>query len=286
MGCGCKCGNCPNAFEPSHLDVGAREVASPLATMYEREESELERASHRGFARRTAPSRPQAGRRMTASPGLARRPAGPTYQARRATMGPRARHRKEVSSVKCPRDNPAGPAAALVRPAGSRGVGWPRGYLAPVGGVGLGLSPNVVILNRRFANQLGWRAYFDSIVALLGPAASGGESAFAQAVAEWQATKGLTANGILNSASWNQMQADLAAGLDAAPWIRPLPAWPLHSGRRRCRPLRFPWEPTLRLERWNRSSNRPAPGAARRPGAGLTAPLRPRCLRRRGPCWP
>jgi len=87
--------------------------------------------------------------------------------------------------------------------------------------VALAVAPNAVILNRRFADQLGWRAYFDRIVTLLGPAALGGESAFVQAVAQWQATKCLTPNGVLSPASWNQMQADLAASPDAAPLASP-----------------------------------------------------------------
>ena len=63
-------------------------------------------------------------------------------------------------------------------------------------------------------------AYFDQIVALLGPLAAGGESAFVQAISQWQATKGLPANGVLDAMNWAQMQGDLAAG-PAAPPLAP-----------------------------------------------------------------
>ena len=85
------------------------------------------------------------------------------------------------------------------------------------------MAPNPVILNRRYSDQLGWRAYYNQILTLLGPLATGGESAFVQAVAQWQATKGLPANGVLDPTSWAQMQGDLAAG-PAAPPLAPLPA--------------------------------------------------------------
>jgi hypothetical protein len=237
MGCGCKCGHCPNAFDSSQL--GAGEFTSPVSAMYEIGEFEEERGRRGPSARRTTPARPQSRPRMTASKAPPRRPAGHVSQARRASMAqPSHAHRRRPGTQAHPRQSasqaqgrrlggmahprqPAGPDGGPGAGRGIRGAGWPRVPIAPVGGAVYGPGPNAVILNRRFADQLGWRASFDQMVTLLGPAALGGESAFVQAVAQWQATKGLTPNGVLGAESWNQMQEDLGASPDAAPLDSP-----------------------------------------------------------------
>jgi hypothetical protein len=276
MGCGCQCGHCPNAFDPRGLEFGEEEVDSPLAARYEREESELERAKHPGF-HRTSPAGTQPWRR-TKGPAP---PSGQAHLRLRTTMGHKpaspssATGRKQQAHVKLsklgapghpnklqwkklggagPSQPGAGKRGGPGPARGTFGGGQPRGPGAGVGGAGPAGASNAVILNRRFANQLGWRASFDPIVALLGPVASGGEPAFVQAVAQWQASKGLPANGVLGPESWNLMQADLAASPDAEPLASPpapLPPggdappdemeWEFESGRTLSRPASRHW---------------------------------------------
>ena len=47
MGCGCKHGHGPNAFDLSHLEVGEGEVALPISAMFELGELEQEQAQVR-----------------------------------------------------------------------------------------------------------------------------------------------------------------------------------------------------------------------------------------------
>ena len=217
MGCGCKCGHCPNAFEPRQLDVGGGAFAQPLATRYEQEESELERGMHRGFARRSPGARPQAKGRMMASASSVHGPAGHAHQARRQGMGHASKARASTPAECVRPRRRSGTPAAPARHAGRTGAVGSVAMSHHSAVCGAALSPNAVMLNRRLANQLGWRTYYNPILTLLGPAAIGGELAFAQAVAEWQAAKGLPSNGVLGATSWNQMQADLASSPDAAP---------------------------------------------------------------------
>ena len=128
--------------------------------------------------------------------------------------GPRGK-RPEANSPNSRRRR-AGAAGAPGRSTGFRG-GGPWGYPGPAGVPLRGLAPNAVLLNRRYADQLGWRNDYDRVMALLGPASGGGEWPFAQAVAYWQMTKGLIPNGVLGVASWTQMQADLPQAPDGAP---------------------------------------------------------------------
>jgi hypothetical protein len=92
----------------------------------------------------------------------------------------------------------------------------------------LPVATNAVILNRRHADRLGWRADFDRIVALLAPDGAG-EWAFARAVARWQAANGLAPNGILGPSSWDQMRPQLDAGDGTAPPAGPSAPLPLSA---------------------------------------------------------
>jgi hypothetical protein len=264
MGCGCRCGNCPNAFDLGHLEAGEGEVASPVAAMFELGELEQERGGRRGGGGgRSSMARPQF--RRTSAHRPPGRPAGPRPQMRRMSMGhagqthPKSQmghthpgqmrrmsmghagqthpkspmghthpgqmrrmsmghagqtHPKSPMGHKHPGQQ-SGNGDGPDSPQGSQGGQSPGGDGGSFGGRAMG--PNPVFLNRRYADRLGWRAYFDPIVALLGPDAAGGEEAFVQAVAQWQATQGLPANGVLDPASWAQMQGNLAADPDPAP---------------------------------------------------------------------
>ncbi len=235
MGCGCKCGRCPNAFQATAFDVGRGVGASALAARYEQEESELERAKRSGFARQTALRRPQGGRRTMSHASSPHGPAGHADQKKsqgKLGYASKAQGNKKPGGMRRTQQKagyraqqksgfPGGPGPAR----GHKGSGRLRGSVAPPGGPGPLIAPNAVLLNRRYADRLGWRAYYNPILALLGPTAIGGEAAFVQAVAEWQATKGLPSNGILGPVTWNQIQADLAASPDAGS-----PASPLTGG--------------------------------------------------------
>ncbi len=222
MGCGCKHGNGSDAFDRGHLEVGESEVASPIAAMFELGELEEERRGHRRFAGQTSLARPRMRRRTPAAPMAHLKGHGPQTRPRAISHAAKQQSKGQKSQARSRQQSRFG---------GRRGGLGPWGYAAPIGG--MALAPNAVILNRRYADQLGWRAYFDQIVALLGPVAAGGESAFVQAVSQWQATKGLPASGVLDAANWAQMQGDLAAGpaaqplAPAAPLAPPAAALPL-----------------------------------------------------------
>jgi hypothetical protein len=201
---GCKCSQCMNAYETSELgEVPLRVTSSPELEQWEWDQERARmRSSQRtaGGARRAASkrkiaARPQAQRAKRKAP--ARKPPGAPQRGAGHRRGP-GRHP-------------------------GFGDGRPSGYPVPLGGVAPGAAPNAVILNRRYADQLGWRNDYDRIVALLGPAAGGGEWPFVQAVAQWQMSKGLTPNGVLGVESWTQMQGDLAQSPEGAPPAGPAP---------------------------------------------------------------
>jgi len=101
------------------------------------------------------------------------------------------------------------------------GASPPPTGITPVPGATLNLE-RAVAQNRRYAQSLGWQQHIDRIVSLLGftdmtPA----ERPFAQAVARWQSTRGLSADGAIGPATWRRMQQDL--GLQVPPSIPPTP---------------------------------------------------------------
>jgi outer membrane protein OmpA-like peptidoglycan-associated protein len=78
--------------------------------------------------------------------------------------------------------------------------------------------------NRRYARSLGWQAYAWAIMRFLGFAASiPSESAFASAVARWQAGQSLPANGILGPQTLARMRPPLKS-LTSFPGDDPRPA--------------------------------------------------------------
>jgi hypothetical protein len=66
----------------------------------------------------------------------------------------------------------------------------------------------VVGLNRRYGASLGWQPHFDRIVALVGITdQSPGPTEFSEAVARWQRTQGLQADGVIGPNTWTRMRA-------------------------------------------------------------------------------
>jgi|GEM_PF-875507 len=64
--------------------------------------------------------------------------------------------------------------------------------------------------NRHYATSLGWQGQFDKIVALLGFSnMTPNERLFAEALARWQASQGLKADGVLGPKTWGRMRPAL-----------------------------------------------------------------------------
>ncbi len=64
--------------------------------------------------------------------------------------------------------------------------------------------------NRHYATSLGWQGKFDKIVALLGFSnMTPNERLFAEALARWQASQGMKADGILGPKTWGRMRPAL-----------------------------------------------------------------------------
>ena len=68
-----------------------------------------------------------------------------------------------------------------------------------------------VRLNRRYGEELGWRARYDAIARLLGFVDfTPDEKTFAEAVARWQRAQGLKNDGIVGPQTWARLRAALA----------------------------------------------------------------------------
>ncbi len=63
-------------------------------------------------------------------------------------------------------------------------------------------------LNKQYGQSLGWQNQFDNIVSFL---TSPDEKAFAKAIAHWQKSKGLKADGIVGPNTWAKMRASMAS---------------------------------------------------------------------------
>lgn len=75
---------------------------------------------------------------------------------------------------------------------------------------------HAVVRNRVHSQQLGWGPHRRAISRLIGfTDSTPDESGFADALARWQATRGLEVDGILGPGTWRAMRADL--GLEAGP---------------------------------------------------------------------
>jgi hypothetical protein len=80
---------------------------------------------------------------------------------------------------------------------------------------GLGQEINVaraVQLNHQAGQWLGWQAQRDRIAGFLGLTPAADARAFAEAVARWQRSQGLTADGIIGPCAWSRMQTELGLG--------------------------------------------------------------------------
>lgn len=90
-----------------------------------------------------------------------------------------------------------------------------------------GLAPNAaaraVRLNRQYRQSLGWQPHVDAIVRVLGfTAFTPDERGFADTVARWQRSQGLTADGVIGSITWGRLRT--ALGIAAYPRVNsPLP---------------------------------------------------------------
>ena len=81
-----------------------------------------------------------------------------------------------------------------------------------------------VRLNRRYGEELGWRAQHDAIVRLLGFVDfTPDEKTFAEAVARWQRGQGLKGDGIVGPNTWARMRSALATFSGGAPSAPPAP---------------------------------------------------------------
>ena len=68
---------------------------------------------------------------------------------------------------------------------------------------------SAVDYNRRKKHAIGWGKHYKKIIRLLGFSHSPDDAAFAKAVMDWQAGKGLTADGKLGTNTWNAMKPHL-----------------------------------------------------------------------------
>jgi penicillin-insensitive murein endopeptidase/putative peptidoglycan binding protein len=76
-----------------------------------------------------------------------------------------------------------------------------------------------VLLNARYGSELHWRSYYDRIVVLLGfTNFSPDARAFAEALAAWQRTQGLEADGVLGPTTWERLQQTLSPQPVATPF--------------------------------------------------------------------
>lgn len=74
-----------------------------------------------------------------------------------------------------------------------------------------------IVLNRRYADSLGWRISIDAIVTLLGFSGfTPDERTFADAVTRWQQANGLPADGIIGPGTWRTMQQRLSGNVSVA----------------------------------------------------------------------
>ena len=103
--------------------------------------------------------------------------------------------------------------------------------VSSVPGTGRAVDPERAVgANRRYGEQLGWRAHFDRIVRLLGfTSHTPDEREFATAVARWQRSQGLADDGIIGPATWARMSILLSVTLPQAP-VSPPAATPGQAG--------------------------------------------------------
>jgi outer membrane protein OmpA-like peptidoglycan-associated protein len=66
--------------------------------------------------------------------------------------------------------------------------------------------------NRIYAKTLGWDTQYDKIARFLGFTEKPSESAFAQAIARWQQTRGMKVDGMIGASTWKAMLAAISPG--------------------------------------------------------------------------
>ena len=82
-----------------------------------------------------------------------------------------------------------------------------------------GLRPRVppidlqraILKNRIYARQLGWQSHYPEILRHLGFSRRPGEGSFTRAVANWQSSQEMKADGSIGPSAWKQMQAEIAS---------------------------------------------------------------------------
>src|SRR6266540_4174079 len=80
--------------------------------------------------------------------------------------------------------------------------------------------------NRTYSRSLGWGAFVDRIVSYLGYVAqTPDEIEFARAIARWQSSQGLPADGVLGPATWQRLAVGLDPTLQPAARVRSGAAW-------------------------------------------------------------
>ena len=71
--------------------------------------------------------------------------------------------------------------------------------------------------NHRKARSVGWSSYVQRIARLIGLRSGYSQEDFAQAVAKWQQSKGLTMDGMLGPVTWRRMRTSLSIGSPSSP---------------------------------------------------------------------